>query len=124
MGAFFEGENMKRYFTKTEILLWISSVILITASFLLFDRENYNIIPSTISVTTSFIAVYLTFRRSPYFASAYASNDVVLIVLWIMASLCDVRYIPVVVCFAVFLVNDVYGFISWRRMRAKQAQNQ
>ena len=52
-----------------------------------------NIVPSTVSVTTSFLAVYLTFRRSPYFALAYAANDIVLIVLWVLASICDARYI-------------------------------
>ena len=225
---------MKKYFTNTEIILWISSVILILSSFLLFDRENYltviaslvgvtslifnakgnpfgqllmvifsllygiisfqfayygemitylgmtmpmavfaliswlrnpykdnkaevkvnsisrtetlymwigtliitilfyfileyfntaNIIPSTISVTTSFVAVYLTFRRSHYFALAYASNDIVLIVLWIMASIYDIRYISVVVCFVVFLVNDIYGFISWHKMKIRQSKN-
>lgn len=82
-----------------------------------------NIVPSTVSVTTSFIAVYLTFRRSPLFALAYASNDVVLIVLWIMASLQDVRYLSVVVCFAAFLVNDIYGYISWQKMKVKQSEN-
>lgn len=79
-----------------------------------------NMIPSTISVTTSFLAVYLTFRRSPYFALAYAANDIVLIVLWVLASLDDARYISVVICFAAFLVNDLYGFLSWRRMKARQ----
>ena len=58
---------------------------------------KHNIIPSTISVTTSFLAVYLTFRRSPYFALAYAANDIVLIILWILASLYDIRYVSVVV---------------------------
>lgn len=79
-----------------------------------------NIIPSTISVTTSFIAVYLTFRRSPYFALAYASNDIVLIVLWTLASIYDIKYISVVVCFVIFFINDVYGFISWQKMKEMQ----
>lgn len=228
----FKDKNMKKYFTKTEMALWLSSVILILSSFLLFDRESYltviasligvtslifnakgnpfgqllmvifsllygiisfrftyygemitylgmtmpmavfaliswlrnpyddnkaevkvnfigktetacmlavavvvsvlfyfileyfntaNLIPSTLSVTTSFIAAYLTFRRSPYFALVYALNDIVLIVLWVMASIYDIRYISVVVCFVVFLVNDIYGFISWHKMRMRQA---
>ena len=75
---------------------------------------------STLSVTTSFIAVYLTFRRSPYFAVAYAANDVVLIVLWVIAARTDMAYLSVVICFVVFLVNDLYGFISWRRMEKRQ----
>ena len=82
-----------------------------------------NLIPSTLSVTTSFIAVYLTFRRSPYFALAYATNDIILIILWILASMTDLRYISVVVCFAAFLVNDIYGFVNWQRMKKRQAEN-
>jgi len=81
-----------------------------------------NIIPSTLSVTTSFIAVYLTFRRSPYFALGYALNDVVLIVLWVIASVYNVRYISVVVCFVAFLVNDIYGYISWQKMKLRQTE--
>lgn len=64
------------------------------------------------------------FRRSPYFSLAYAANDVVLIVLWTLASLCDKRYIAVIVCFAMFLVNDIYGFISWQRMKVKQGEEE
>lgn len=79
-----------------------------------------NIVPGTISVTTSFIAVYLTFRRSPYYAVGYAANDLVLIVLWSLAAGKDRSYLSVVVCFAAFLVNDIYGFISWRKMAQRQ----
>jgi len=28
---------------------------------------------------------------------------------------------PVVVCFGAFLANDIYGFISWRKMEKRQA---
>ena len=75
---------------------------------------------STLSVTTSFVAAYLTFRRSAYFALAYALNDIVLIVMWIMAAISDGSYISVIVCFIVFLANDLYGFYNWRRIRKKQ----
>ena len=71
-----------------------------------------NIVPSTISVTTSFLVVYLTFMRSPHFALAYAANDIVLLILWGLASMVDIRYLSVVVCFITFLINDVYGFMS------------
>lgn len=90
--------------------------------FLLQAFHTANIIPSTISVTTSFLAVYLTFRRSPFFALAYAANDLVLIVLWTMASVADIRYLSVVVCFLAFLCNDVYGYVSWQRMKRRQAE--
>ncbi len=90
--------------------------------FILNAFNTANIIPSTISVTTSFVAVYLTFRRSPYFALAYAANDAVLIVLWVMASMENATYISVVICFVMFFVNDTYTFISWRAIQKKQAE--
>jgi len=100
------------------------AAVAVTAVFwqILAFFHTANIVPGTLSVTTSFIAVYLTFRRSPYFALAYAANDVVLIVLWILASAEDVRYLSVVICFAAFLINDVYGFVSWRKMEKRQAR--
>ena len=88
--------------------------------FILAHFHTANIIPSTLSVATSFIAVYLTFRRSPYFALAYAANDVVLIILWILAAVENISYLSVIICFAMFLINDLYGFISWKRMERRQ----
>ena len=110
---------------KTEMLLmWaMTAVITVLFYFVLAHFNTANIVPSTISVTTSFLAVYLTFRRSPYFALAYAANDIVLIVLWVLASLCDVRYISVVVCFVAFFANDIYGFLSWQKMKKRQAKS-
>lgn len=103
------------------VLMWIGTgVVTVLFYFILDYFHTANIVPSTISVTTSFLAVYLTFRRSPFFSLAYAANDVVLIVLWILASMEDSRYVSVVVCFVAFLVNDLYGFYSWKRMEKRQ----
>lgn len=103
------------------MFMWLGAFVITFLFYFVLEYFNTaNIIPSTISVTTSFLAVYLTFRRSPYFALAYAANDIVLIVLWILASLYDKRYLSVAVCFAAFLVNDIYGFLSWRKMKIRQ----
>lgn len=110
--------------SKKEIALMLLLSVVVTSVFY-FVLEYFNtanIVPSTISVTTSFLAVYLTFRRSPYFALAYAANDVILIALWVLASIADTRYISVVVCFVAFLFNDIYGFLSWQRMKKKQTE--
>ena len=105
------------------ILMCLATVaVTIVFYFILEYFDTANLAPSTLSVTTSFLAVYLTFRRSPYFALVYASNDIVLIVLWLMASLSDTRYISVVVCFVAFLLNDIYGFVSWQRMKKRQGE--
>ena len=79
-----------------------------------------NIVPSILSVSTSFAAAFLTYKRTPYFPLAYALNDIVLIVLWVLASLKDLSYVSVVVCFIVFLINDLYGFVSWMKMAKRQ----
>ena len=106
---------------KEHFLMWIVTIIItIIFYYILTFFDTANIVPSTISVTTSFLAVYLTFRRSPYFALAYAANDIVLIILWMLASLSNVRYISVVVCFIAFLFNDIYGFINWQTMKIRQ----
>ena len=101
-------------------MLILSAAVTLIFYFILKFFNTANLLPSTLSVTTSFIAVYLSFRRSPYFALAYAANDVVLIILWVMASFHDPSYVSVVVCFVTFLINDLYGFISWRRMEKRQ----
>ena len=101
--------------------MWAATVIITGVFYFVLEHFNTaNIVPSTISVTTSFLAVYLTFRRNPYFALAYAANDVVLIILWVLASIENVKYVSVVVCFVAFLFNDIYGFISWQKMKKRQ----
>ncbi len=104
-------------------LVFASIIVSVVFYYILKYFNTANLIPSTFSVTTSFFAAYLTFRRSPYFALAYAFNDIVLIVLWVLASLTDSSYISVVICFIVFLVNDLYGFINWKRMEKTQKLN-
>jgi nicotinamide mononucleotide transporter PnuC len=101
-------------------MLILSAAVTVVFYFILRHFNTANIVPSTISITTSFIAAYLTFRRTTYFGLAYAMNDVVLIVMWIMASAINKEYIPVVVCFMVFFVNDIYCFISWMKMKKRQ----
>lgn len=94
----------------------------VTAAFYFILRElgTLNLALSTLSVATSFLASYLTLRRSEYYALAYAANDIVLIALWVAAAMGDTDFIAMIICFAVFLINDVYGFISWTKMKTKQ----
>ena len=111
--------------SKKEIpfMMVLTLIVTIAFYFILKHFNTANLIPSTISVTTSFLAVYLTFRRSPYFALAYAVNDLVLMVLWVLASIAEISDLSVVICFIVFFVNDMYGFISWKQMEKRQIIN-
>lgn len=101
----------------------LAAIVTVLFYFILDSFNTANMIPSTLSVTTSFIAVYLTARRSPFFAIAYAANDIVLIILWAYASFSDSSYISVLICFIMFLVNDIYGFISWIKMEKRQRED-
>ena len=109
--------------TRTEMLLSVLLTGAVTYVFFFILRAfgTQNLALSTLSVATSFLAVYLTFRRSAQYALAYAANDVVLIALWVIAARTDASYISVAVCFVMFLVNDLYGYVSWQRMRRRQA---
>ena len=75
-------KEFKDYFSKSEIVLWSSSVMVIIISFCVFDRINY----------------------------------------MTLASLYDIRYVSVVVCFIAFFANDIYGFVSWRKMKTRQQE--
>lgn len=107
---------------RKEVLLMcvLAAAVTVGFYFILKAFGTANLILSTLSVTTSFIAVYLTFRRSPFYAAGYAANDIVLIILWILAARENSGYVSVAVCFGAFLVNDLYGLISWRKIEKRQ----
>lgn len=107
---------------RREIFFMMILTAAVTAAFyfILKSLGTANLIPSVVSVTTSFAAAYLTFRRSPFYAVLYAVNDAVLIVLWSLACMTDISYFSVMICFVMFLANDIYGFISWRKMEKRQ----
>ena len=91
-------------------VIWLTiSTVLVTAVFyyILMLLDTPNIVFSTISIVTSFLAAALTMLRSSYYAVGYAANDVVLIVLWVLASMENPAYIPVVVNFVIFFANDI-----------------
>ena len=102
------------------VLCLLAGVVTSLFYFIMKYFGNANLTLSTISITTSFLASGLMFLRSPFYAIAYACNDIVLIVLWIMASVQDISYLPMIICFVIFFINDIYGFISWQKMKVRQ----
>ncbi len=108
--------------TARQIAIMALAAAAVTAilGYVLHLLGNANLLFSTLSITTSFVASWLTLLRSPYYAIAYALNDIVLIVLWVLATLEDLSYLPMVLCFVMFFINDMYGFFNWRRMAKRQ----
>ena len=109
---------------KHEIILMFlySAIVTFVFYYILKAFGTVNLIPGTISVTTSFLASYLTYKRSQFYAIGYAANDVVLIVLWVMAALKDISHLPMVFCFIMFLINDLYGYLCWNKMKKRQCK--
>jgi len=113
--------TVNRLNAKQWVIMLIATA-LVTGAFYFILRAlgNAALAVSTLSITTSFLASYLTAMRSPYYALAYAANDLVLIVLWVIAALADISSVPMVACFVMFFANDLYGFVSWKRMEKRQ----
>lgn len=108
---------------ETAVMFLLAAAVTLIFCFILKAFRTANLALSTVSITTSFLASYLTFRRSAWYAAAYAANDLVLILLWVLAAAEDMNYLPMVVCFGMFFVNDLYGFVNWSRMKKAQRAN-
>lgn len=105
------------------VMLILTIIVTVLFYFILEALHTANLFFSTVSVATSFLASYLTFMRSPYYALAYAANDIVLVILWVLATLAEISYFPMFICFVMFFINDLYGFWNWQRMQKRQRRN-
>lgn len=99
----------------TGILVLCNAAVTIAFYVLLKKLNTPNLIFSTISVVTSFFAASLTMLRSSYYALGYAANDIVLIILWILASIKEPGYTPVVVNFLIFFLMTCMGSYVGRK---------
>ncbi len=104
------------------LLIMVLSCAAVTAVFgyILKLLDTPNLIISISSIVTSYLASYLMMCRNSCYALAYAANDIVLIILWVLASLDNIAYLPMIACFMMFLANDIYGFFSWKKREKKQ----
>lgn len=118
-----ESEVKIARLTKGKFIFMVILTALITFLFYFILKyfNTANLLFSTVSVATSFSASYLMLFRSPYYAVAYAANDVVLIILWVLAAISNIQYLPMIICFVIFLVNDVFGFVSWQKRKKQQS---
>jgi len=99
-----------------------SLIITAVLGAVLWWLDTPNLFFSTLSVTTSFLAAYLTYYRSTWYALAFAANDIILVILWVLASVKDVSFTPMIGCFLVFLLNDLYAFVHWRHREKRQKE--
>ena len=106
---------------KKWLFLAVFAVGVTTAFYFILKAFDTNrLYLSTLSVTTSIIPATLLILRNPYYAVGYACNDLVLIGLWTYSCFSSLSYLPMLVCFIAFFVNDLYGFYNWKRIRKRQ----
>ncbi len=123
-----EGENEVRVTSvsprKWVILIVLTALVTFAFYFVLKAFHTNHLAISTVSIATSFLASALTFLRSSWYGLGYGANDLVLVTMWILATMENPSYLPMVICFAVFFVNDCYGFFNWQRIRRRQLSEQ
>ncbi len=109
-------------FKKKYLAILIPAAICITTAFYFILRafNTENLIVSTVSVTTSFVALFLMILRVPVYAIAFIFNDIVLIVLWSLACVQDIGCLSLAVTFGIFLINDSYTFICWTKRKRRE----
>lgn len=120
---FSDHEVKVRETKKRDFVILSAAAVVVTWIFFYILRyfDTPNLFWSTVSIYTSFMASSLSVIRSKFYAVWYALNDIVLIILWVMASVDNIRFLPMVMCFVVFFVNDIYGFVQWGKMQKRQS---
>ncbi len=90
--------------------------------FLLHALSTEQLIFSTLSLATSAVASYLMLRRNPYFSLVFLLDDIISITMWVIAVVQNgIGLLPTVICFLVFFINDIYGYVHWRKLERKQS---
>ena len=113
--------------SKTEYGVLALADVFVTVGFyfLLRALNTDELIISTISLVSSVSAAYLMLRRSEYYAVCFIANDLILLALWGARVVgYGTEALPTLVTFVVFLVNDVYGFLAWRKRKKKQLEEE
>lgn len=104
-------KEFKDYFSKSEIVLWSSSVMVIIISFCVFDRINYMTLCASLIGVTSLI---FNAKGNPF-------GQLLMVVFSLLYGIISYTF-SVVVCFIAFFANDIYGFVSWRKMKTRQQE--
>ena len=143
-------KRIRGYFTKSEILLWSVSSALVLVSFLLFDRKNCLILSASLIGVTylifnskgnpvgqvlviifSLLYGIISFNFSYYgemitYLGMTAPMALLALISWLrnpfQGKKSQVRVNSISPKEVVFFVNDMYGFVNWKRMEKYQSR--
>ena len=114
---------IRKKMSKKEYIILIASQVVccVPYYFILASLNATNPIVGALSIAASFVAAYLSARRSLYCFVGYIVNDLVCIVLWTVQTITvDISCITVLLSPALLLLNDIYGVFSWYKLRKQQ----
>ena len=108
--------------TKKELIIVsiVAALAFVVFYFALKALGTSQLIFSTISIVTSVLATYFQSRRSKYGFLSFLFNDAVLCVLWALATVEDIKNVSMLTAVALYVICDIYGFISWSVMQKRQ----
>ncbi len=109
-------------FRRTECIVCSLLIFVLTMPFyfLLKYLNTDNLTISTISLIPSLAATYCMLRRIEYFSLCYVVNDIVMVIMWSIKLSDGFDALPSVIAFSFFILNDLYSFINWKRLKKKQ----
>lgn len=104
-------------------VLGVALVSTVAFYFLLKAINTNELIVSTLSLIFSLVAAYLSFRRCKFYALAFLIDDVIQIVMWGLAiNASGIAFLPTLICFALYLINDIYALFHWIREEKNQSR--
>ncbi|MGT2676107.1 nicotinamide riboside transporter PnuC [Streptococcus pseudoporcinus] len=121
----FEGKKSQVLISRLKvkdiyILAFFTFLVTIVFYFILDIFHTSFLLVATLSIATSFVATFLSYKRSPFYALFFALNDVVLILLWLLEVDADPSHYSIAICFIIFLINDIYTFFNWVKLQKGQ----
>lgn len=105
------------------LVLPLFAVVGVGCYFMLKAFDTNELLTSTLSMVASLISCYLLIRRSSYYSVGYIANDVIVVVLWCLTiKNVGLVFLPTILGYALYFINDVYGLVNWKIMEKKQSK--
>lgn len=114
--------EVNKIYWKEYLAIFLGAIVATFSFYFILKALNTNELEiNTASLIFSLVASYLMLRRSSFYALAFLADDIIAIALWSMAVInFGLQFLPTVVSFCVFLINDLYGFIHWKIQERRQ----
>ncbi len=103
------------------VIIVVGAGVGVGCYFMLRALNTNELLTSTFSMVASLISSYLVLRRSSYYSVGYIINDVIVVILWSFTiKSVGLAFLPTILGYAIYFVNDIYGLVNWKIMEKRQ----